>query len=349
MIKPFIKLFCLGSFVMLTTASSCVPDPVPNPDKVTNELQKVSKEDVQNALTKAEFKANPITKEGKETLTSVSFYFEISASKPDLLKAGGESVKISKIDFFFDNELISTAYEEPYIVEGKRTDLSENKHKIYAQIYGYTSSENLTFITLSLEEYNLAEYIDFYWDYNMVGEGDTFTVTAEINPDKTAHGIQLKSFTAYWDKTPMGTCTSAPFTLTHKVTEPAGSKVNVKLVSTFSDGQSYILNHLVEVYDSGSTVFTNDILSRSNVFTQADILRCKAQTFYGKDSKWSLNFVVYFDDVEIGSSSTFPYTYEKSLRNVSKGKHILKWCTTYLDPQGNVKNSSYSQKEIIVE
>ncbi|MDE6535234.1 MAG: hypothetical protein K2K82_04400, partial [Muribaculaceae bacterium] len=39
---------------------------------------------------------------------------------------------------------------------------------------------------------DFADTVDYYLDYNFVGEGDTFTVTAHINEEKSPAGSYIK-------------------------------------------------------------------------------------------------------------------------------------------------------------
>lgn len=336
MFKLSFKLLVSGLLAIMLTASSCdpVPDPVP-----------VSKEDVQKALTDAHFSPNG---SDKITTDQIDFNYQVEPGFRSILTKN--DIEITKVEFFFDDELISTSYSEPYKTECKKTNLSSDMtHTLYAHIYGRTCPENETYIVLPIKEYNLAGTVDYYVDYNFVGEGDKFTISANLNPEKSAKGAYIKSFTANWGPYSMGKCNSEPFTLSHIVTDPVGTERDITVKMELSNGQTVYQKFYETVLNNNAARAKNDILSSTTVFHQSDVLRCKAQTYVGKDYKGGHSLIVYFDDEQIASSKSFPFTYEKSMHNVAKGTHVLKCRWANLDSEGNEKNYGFTEETITVE
>lgn len=308
----------------------------------------VTKQDVQNAIRKSEFVQT--FSDYNVFMDAVNFYYEIAPSKTNLLKVEGEVVNITKIEFFFDDKLISTSYSEPYTVEGKQSGLSSNViHKLVARVHGETNKENATFIDLVVAKYDLSDIVKWYYDSNLVGEGDTYNISVHLDPEKSAKGVTITSFTAHWGRTPMGTCTSEPFTLSHFVTDPAGTELDVKIEVKFSNGVTEYMFSRVEVCDPINPTTSHQILSGSKDFNQSEVLRCKAQAYIGKESKFNISFTAYLDEVEIASSKTFPFYYEKSLQNIPKGTHTLKYRWGHLNSEGKETLSYFLEDKITVE
>ncbi|MDE6535124.1 MAG: hypothetical protein K2K82_03840 [Muribaculaceae bacterium] len=308
----------------------------------------ITTKNVEKALEDAEFKK--VFSEEKVLVDAVNFYYEIAPSKPNSLKIKDEDVEITRIEFYFDDKLISTSYNEPYSVESKQIGLSSSvNHKLVARIYGETNPKNAAHIDFDVASFDLSKVVNWYDDSNLVGQGDTYNISVHLDPEKSAKGVTITSFTAYLGRTLMGICTSEPFALSHIVTEPTGTELDVKMEVKFSNGVTEYKYSRIEVCDPNVPTTSNQILSGSKEFKQSEVLRCKAQAYTGKDSKWDVSFTAYLDEVEIASSKTFPFYYEKSLQSISKGMHILKYRWGYLDSNGNEKYSYSTEDKITVK
>lgn len=331
MLKSLFKLLRFSPFVLILMVVSC--------------KQEVTKEDVRQAIEESHFTIN-----GSADISSdqVKFNYVLTPGFKSVLTQ--KDIVITKVEFFFDDELISTSYSEPYKVEGEKTGLSSDMvHTLYAHIYGRTCPENETYFPLTIKEYNLPGIIDCDIDYNLVGEGDTFTISAKLNPEKSDKNVSIKSFSAKWGSYSMGTCTSEPFTLSHVVTDHADEDIDVTAKIELSNGT--ILNREFEVsVIPANTPYTTVVISPGKKkLTQSDILRLKVKAYTGKGYKGSYSLLMYFDDELIASSKTFPFTYEKPMRNVSKGSHLLKWRWTFIDAAGNEKDGGFTNHNITIE
>lgn len=305
MLKSIIKALCISSFAMMLTASSCVPDPVPDPITPTQ---------VRNAIIKAEFRPVTMSSAANHLNGTVDFECELAPRYPEALKIDGEKVKITKVEFYFDNELISTDYDSPYECNFTMSGLSPEMHKWTANISGKTCDDNETYATITIKDHDLSDIVDFFLDYNFVGEGDTFTISGIINPEKSANGIELKSFKAYWDSEPMGTATSAPFSLSHVVKDAEKTKHKVKTEAIFSNGETSNSTLDVEIIDSHTSTLVNRLMSSNNIFNQSNTLRTKAILYKGKNYTGEVLLDIYFDGQKVATTKIIP----TFLRNLSK-------------------------------
>ncbi len=327
MFKSFSKILFVGGIAMMLAVTSC------------------NKVDVQEVLQDAHFIVNG----GSTTmLDRVSFNFVVSPGIRSVL--ADNNVEITKVEFFFDDELISTSYSEPYKVEGEKSRLSADiTHQLYAHIYGRSSADNETFIPLTIKEFIVAGRYDYYLDYNFVGEGDTFTISALLNPDKTDSKVFIKKFSANWGDYSIGTCENDPFSLSHFVVDNAGSDVDVTAKIELSNDVTITAEIPVIIGGDNSTMFRNSIMSASNTFSQSDILRSKAQIFQGKNRKEDIELDIFLDDQKVASTKTFPFIFEKSLQNVSKGTHNLMSEWKRIDANGKGTEIDRVKTKIIVE
>lgn len=335
MLKSIIKTLCIGSFAMMLPLTACDPDITPA--------------QVRNAIIKADFRPVTMSSAANHLDGTVDFECKLAPRNPEALKIEGEKVKITKVEFFFDDELISTDYDSPYECNFTMSGLSPEMHKWTAKIYGKTCDENETTASITISDYDLSDFVDYFLDYNFVGEGDTFTISGIINPEKSAKGIEIKSFKAFWDSELMGTTTSAPFSLSHVVKDAEKTKHTVKTETIFSNGQTSNSTLEVDIIDPDTSVLINRLMSSNNIFKQSNTLRTKAILYKGKNFSSEVQLDIYFDGQKVASTKTYPYIFEKSLQNVSKGTHTLATQTTYIDINGREHTYDPTNQTITVK
>ncbi|MDE6535235.1 MAG: hypothetical protein K2K82_04405 [Muribaculaceae bacterium] len=258
------------------------------------------------------------------TYNEITFDYTINAASGSLSYA---HVKIDKVDFLLDDEYYSSDNTAPYQVSAEKLQLEPGMHELKARIYARCAecnkSETQTEIIVWTNDF--AGTVDYYLDYNFVGEGDTFTVTAHINEEKSPAGSYIKRISGSWGPHSMGERTSAPFTLSHVVTEAAGTERDVNIRLELSDGTSHIIKWYETVIPSTKGRMTNRILSNNNDFTQNQTLKCKAYIYKGKDASFTQSELkVYFDNKLIETTTSFPFYYSIPLKDYKPGVHTLK-------------------------
>ena len=260
----------------------------------------------------------------RTSIDEITFDYTINAASGSLSLA---NVKIDKVDFLLDDEYFSSDNTAPYQVFAENLKLEPGIHELKARIYARCSecnkSETQTDITIWSNDF--AGTVDYYLDYNFVGEGDTFKVTAHINEEKSPAGSYIKRISGSWGPHSMGERTSAPFTLSHVVTEAAGTERDVNIHIELSDGTSHFIKWYETVIPSTKGMTTNKILSNNNVFTQDQTLKCKADVYKGKESTLTQSeLTVYFDNKLVKTTTSFPFYYSIPLKDYKTGEHTLK-------------------------
>lgn len=136
-IKPI--WLVLVACMLMATACNLVPDPE----------EEITKEDVRQALLDANFVTH--SSEHMDEYGSIIQIVRIELF--DSLKVKGKDLKLTKAEFYVDNELFKTQYSEPdrvvnFFLVHSATD---RHHKISARVYGATCPENeaYTYMTFS--------------------------------------------------------------------------------------------------------------------------------------------------------------------------------------------------------
>lgn len=157
MFKPIIKILGICSFALMLPLTSCDPNHDDEPDSETNPIpnetpETITPEQVRTALSNANFDLCHKSESVDETGTS-SYSFRIAPSNTDALNINGTEVIVSKVEFYLDEMLVAT--KSPYNM-GITCQINDYEipHKLSAYIYGYTSSENETYIPLLIWEYD---------------------------------------------------------------------------------------------------------------------------------------------------------------------------------------------------
>ncbi len=163
-----------------------------DPDKGNGPIsEKISKEEVQLALWNSTFKvvhhSESISEDGV-----TNYVYAIEPSDKSALSVKGEIVKITNVEFVFDEELLSTDFMAPYRTTFSISDNDVN-HKLYARIYGQTCDENNTFIIFPIHEFEPNNYEITKEDVKMALLNTEF-ITSETT-DHLLDGTVVKTMT----------------------------------------------------------------------------------------------------------------------------------------------------------
>lgn len=276
----------------------------------------------------------------------ITFDYTVNAATTSLSYA---HVKIDKVDFLLDGEHFSSDDTAPYQVSAEALKLEPGIHELIARIYARCSECNKseTQAEITVWSNDFAGSVDYYLDYNFVGEGDTFSVSAFINEEKSPAGSYIKRISGSWGPHSMGERTSAPFTLSHVVTESAGTERDVNIRLELSDGTTHFIKWYETVIPSTKGMTTNKILSNSNVFTQEQTLKCKADVYKGKESDLTQSELkVYFDNKLVETTTSFPFYYSIPLKDYKPGEHTLK--CHWKNSNGEAVIGEYDANETII-
>lgn len=142
MLNRILKSLWVGQLAIVPIASAgiLVRDSASEP-----ELEEISREEVKQALEAADFAVYSCSELYDDG--SIGSTFCVELTNADSLSVKGKDIILTKAEFFVDNKLVETEYNDsvPFIVAFSYA--SDNLHEYKLRIYGYTSPENETYGT----------------------------------------------------------------------------------------------------------------------------------------------------------------------------------------------------------
>lgn len=262
-------------------------------------------------------------------------------------------LKIDKVKYYIDDVYYKTETQSPYKIEYESKNWEAGAHNLRADIT--ISGEKIeTFVLQCTKSLNTsssaAKALDVWFDYNYATIGEDFCLTAHLNESRSSEGSKIKSFTSKWDDTSMGQTTSAPYKLTHKVTEAPGTKHNIKASLQCVQGNSTVTYGYsrsgYEIPGPNDVMQTFIVKSRYSDYKNGECFQGIARQFIGKEVKGTYEFKLYLDGLLIASSKTFPYEVSYIIKNQSVGNHKLKKQWVRYDEEGKITNA-YSTDDFI--
>lgn len=264
---------------------------------------------------------------------------------------------LNQVDYYIDDALYKSETTSPWEIMINRNEMGKGNHKLRAEmkIVGQACDP----VVLVKED---AFYIsnnggtseshgDFYINYNYITKGEELVVTPELLANRSTEGCEIDKVEYYWDEKLVATYSSSPYTLRYKVDDETGSTHQIRVYIAYHDASSKILSYNwsyldYKVRSSDDYFYSFGLKSSSNEYKNGETISLAAKLYKGSDVKKDFEVEFYLDDVLIGKSSSFPYTLDYKLTDLSKGSHVVK--DKLLIKNGDLTSSQSSTKTIII-
>lgn len=289
-----------------------------------------------------------------KTVTDDGQYIVFTPELNDNFEYWGLTLK--QVEYYIDDALYKTETALPCELMINKSDIEVGTHKLKAvmTVIGddcddvVLEKEDVFYIssTGSMSE----RHGEFYIDYNYVVKGDELVVTPELLVARSSDGCKIDEVRYYWDGSLIFTAASSPFTLKHKINAEDGSSHEIKLVIKYHDRYSDNLTYNwsfsnYKIYTADDSFCTWNIKSIRNDYKNGETISLIAKLFKGANVRKNYEVEFYLDNKIIGKSSTFPYTLDYELNNLSKGSHSIEGKIITKDGDSTI---SQSNKETII-
>lgn len=280
-------------------------------------------------------------------------YFQMTAGPRFYFDPSEWNVKIEKVDYYLDDKYIKSSTITPFSIEYESNNWLGGSHTVRADIT-ISGNDIETFVlqaTKVIGSSSSQEIVaDIWFDYNYVTTGNEFFISGNINYNRSAKGISIKSFSAKWDDINIGEKLNEPYKLTRIVNEKDGTSHAVSATLIYMQGDierscSFSLPSY-EICGPNSIMQTFSLKSGYSNYKNGEVLNGIARQFIGSDVKATYELNLYLDSNLIGSSKTFPYELSYKLENMQLGDHTIKKLWIRYNEYG-IPTSSYSTDEII--
>lgn len=290
----------------------------------------------------------------RSTASNGEQYRVYSPDMSENFKTWGLSVK--KVDYFVDGTLFKTVTSAPFDLMIKLSALGEGKHSLLAKILvvgDYCDDVSLE----AKDEFVISEnsmvtdFVDFYIDSNHVVDGGTLYVNPILNEQRSSPGTKIEEVEYYWDGKLALKKTSAPYVWNTQIvdedTEPHYWAVSIRYTNANNkiNYYNYSYSNVTTIKDDGCFTYF-DLMSGRKDYELGETVKSIVKSFKGKKYDKKISIKLYFDDVLIGESSTFPYINEFKLTNQKIGTHIMKCGITQKDK--DISFTYYTEETIIV-
>lgn len=270
------------------------------------------------------------------------------------------SMKVDKIEYYLDDALCKTVTANPYTLEYKSDKILTGRHKIHA-VATIIRKDNTSFELESTKEFDInsveSKEADIWFDYNFTSTGDTFYISADVNK-KRSPNVDIISMSVDWDGNKIGETFSAPFRIEKIITEPTGSKHEIKATVKYTqDGVESTRTFEIPMYEIvGSDLYevTSFILkSSTKEYKNGEYLEAIAHVYPSQFPDYHL--YIYIDDIEIANVTTWSnfqdnkYELKYLLNNLKPGKHILKYRFDYSSSGNDIMGFPVEEEITIIE
>lgn len=264
---------------------------------------------------------------------------------------------LEKVEYYLDGTLYAIKQTLPCELILAKDDITIGNHTMKAQmtIVGEACDDAILEIE---KEFNVSDYGhiselhgDFYINYNYVGQGDQLVVTPELLVERSSEGCTIDEVKYYWDGVLIATETSTPFTLRYQVNEEVGSIHNLEATIYYHDYKNHNLTLRwgysgYTIYSEDDDFFTWTIKSSRNNYINGETVSLIAKLFKGKNVTTNHEIEFYLDGELIGQSSSFPYTLDYKLSDLSIGTHTI--TGKCISKEGDNVSSTSNDKVIII-
>lgn len=241
---------------------------------------------------------------------------------------------LNKVEYYMDGTLYSIEQDLPCELVLIKDELSVGSHELHAKMTISGGSCNDLVIEKNVkfnisESGNMSEqHGDFYIDYNYVSKGDLLVVTPELLVNRSSSGCEIDEVKYYWDGKLISTESTTPFNLSYQVNDETDSKHSINVTIYYHDAYSNNLTYNwalsgYKVYSEDYGFVSWDIKSKRNDYINGESLLLTAKLFKGDKVKDKFEIEFYLDEKLIGKSSSFPFTLEYQLTDLSVGTHTV--------------------------
>lgn len=291
----------------------------------------------------------------KKTKTSGGQYIVFTPDISPNFEYWGLTLK--QVDYYIDDVLYRSETKYPWEIMINKDDMKKGNHKLRAEMT--IVGQNCDDVILVKED---AFYIsndgeiterhgDIYIDYNYITKGEELVITPELLMNRSNEGCEFDGVKYYWDGKLIATYTSSPYTLRYKVDDEIGTihqiSVQIAYHDAFSKNLSYNWSYSnYKILSSDDYFYSWRLKSNRNEYKNGEIISLVAKLYKGSGVKKDFEVEFYLDDVLIGKSSSFPYTFDYQLTNLSKGSHVVKG--KFITKEANRTSSQTTENIIII-
>lgn len=243
-------------------------------------------------------------------------------------------LSLNKVEYYMDGSLYSIQQSLPCELVLIKDELSIGSHELLAKMTISGSLCNDLVLEKNIE-FNISEsgniseqHGDFYIDYNHVSKGDLLVITPELLVNRSSSGCEIDEVKYYWDGKLISTESTSPFNLNYQVNDETDSKHSINVTVYYHDAYSSNLTYNwtlsgYKVYPEDYAFVSWNIKSKRNDYINGELLLLTAKLFRGDKVKDKFEIEFYLDEKLIGKSSSFPYTLEYELTELSVGTHSV--------------------------
>ena len=266
-------------------------------------------------------------------------------------------LSIKQVDYLLDGTLYKTEFAHPYELMVDKDNLSEGNHTITAKILIVGEACNDVVLEKS-KDFNVSlngsvseVYGDFYIDYNYVTQGDYLVVIPELLIERSSEGCEIDKVEYFWDGELVATGTTEPFGLNYYIDDEIGTTHDLNMIIYYHDDNNSSLTYnwmlsSYKIYDVTDGFISWNIKSRRNDYVNGETISLIAKLFKGADVDTNFEIEFYFDDELIGKSSSFPYTLDYKLSDLSIGSHKI--TAKSINKYDNYTSSSTENETIVI-
>lgn len=265
---------------------------------------------------------------------------------------------VKKVIYYIDNTLASTEISAPFLLEYKTKPLSKGQHSMkaiftvggerfkeatveYQKEFAVGSSSNQPAVSFSIE----------YDRYLRVGD----KIHVSLNMiDRYNKGYKIREVKYYFDNSLISTKTEAPYNLDFSPTlvigqhYPLQADISYSLDDISISSYGFTSNITVLADDETRYLFDFDS-SNNNYYSNGDVLSGTGFLYRGIGDKNIYELSLYWDDELVGTSQTFPYKFNYTIKNANKGLHKLKHQWKEYDKDGNYSSQSQTETITIIQ
>ena len=266
-------------------------------------------------------------------------------------------LSLKQVDYYIDDVLVTSETTSPWEIMIDKTEMEKGNHKLRAEmtIIGQACDDLVLVKEASFYipyDGEISErHGDIYIDYNYITKGEELVITPELLTNRSTEGCEFDEVRYYWDGKLIATCTSSPFTLRYKVDDEVETTHQIRVQIAYHDIFSKNLTHNwyysnYEIQSSDDYFYSWRIKSGSKEYKNGETISLIAKLYKGSNVKKDFEIELYLDDVLIGKSSSFPYTLDYKLTNLSKGSHVVKG--KFISKEENGSSSQTNENRIII-
>ena len=257
--------------------------------------------------------------------------------------------EVKKVVYYIDEVLASTETTSPFKLEYSTSTIATGTHVLKAVItvggeyFKETSVEYKKEFSVnkSSPATQSAVTFDFKYDH-YVRVGDNIHVSCTMK-DRYDAGYRINSVKYYFDGKLINNVEKEPFEMDYSPMLEVGKSYSLKAEVVYSIGttqSSYSYSSTITVLADDETRFMYvQNYPYGAQFSNGDVISGKGLLYKGKGDDMIYELNLYWDDVLVGTSREFPYDFEYTISNATKGIHQLKYEWKTYEKNGDYQNS----------